>query len=248
MIGSAAMGINPLVGAGIEVGSSIIGSLFQGIANRRQNHRMVEFWKMNNEYNHPSAQMARLREAGLNPALMYGQNASGAAGNSSAPVRDAGAAPLQIGNPMEAYQNTKLFKLQSDNLRAQNTVLQNNAAQSAAKTAETLAKTRYLSRQEKEKLMMLSSRAQQELMKANYLRQNWELDIIEPEQMSFMREKKTEALLDKYALQKQNLSNAEKLGNLRDLERELKAMNLDFYQSQAILGMAAKILGLPQFR
>lgn len=35
-------------------------------------NRQLEFWKMQNEYNKPSAQVQRLKDAGLNPALMYG--------------------------------------------------------------------------------------------------------------------------------------------------------------------------------
>ena len=41
-------------------------------------------WRMQNEYNHPSAQMARLREAGLNPNLVYGK---GADATMAAPIR-----------------------------------------------------------------------------------------------------------------------------------------------------------------
>lgn len=50
---------------------------------RRWNEKM---WRANNAYNHPSAQMARLQEAGLNPRLIYGSNAGGASGVSGSPV------------------------------------------------------------------------------------------------------------------------------------------------------------------
>lgn len=40
--------------------------------NERNYERNVEFWQMQNDYNHPAAQMQRLREAGLNPNLVYG--------------------------------------------------------------------------------------------------------------------------------------------------------------------------------
>lgn len=42
-----------------------------------------ENWRMQNEYNSPTAQMERLKEAGLNPHLVYGSGASGASGSSS---------------------------------------------------------------------------------------------------------------------------------------------------------------------
>lgn len=41
-----------------------------------QNDLNVENWKMQNEYNLPRNQMQRLREAGLNPNLVYGSGAS----------------------------------------------------------------------------------------------------------------------------------------------------------------------------
>ena len=36
-------------------------------------NRQKEFWNMQNEYNTPTKQVERLKAAGLNPALMYGQ-------------------------------------------------------------------------------------------------------------------------------------------------------------------------------
>lgn len=133
---AAAIGINPLVGMGVGLGTDLINQMVQGISNRRQNKRMVDFWKMNNEYNHPSSQMARLRQAGLNPNLIYGSNAAGAAGNATAP-KPFEYTPPQVSNPIAEYQNVKLFNLQSDNLRAANTLKEQQTAQSAAATALT---------------------------------------------------------------------------------------------------------------
>jgi hypothetical protein len=53
-------------------------------AQRLANKHNVKFWNMQNEYNHPSAQMSRLREAGLNPHMLYGQGVSGATGAAGA--------------------------------------------------------------------------------------------------------------------------------------------------------------------
>lgn len=41
-----------------------------------QNATNIENWKMQNEYNSPSAQMQRLQEAGLNPNLVYDKGAT----------------------------------------------------------------------------------------------------------------------------------------------------------------------------
>lgn len=43
---------------------------------RWQNATNIENWDMQNAYNHPSAQMKRLEESGLNPNLVYGKGTS----------------------------------------------------------------------------------------------------------------------------------------------------------------------------
>ena len=59
-----------------------IGSIFTGGASARkqyqyqsklmdkQNQQQIDFWNMNNKYNTPLAQRARLEQAGYNPDLM----------------------------------------------------------------------------------------------------------------------------------------------------------------------------------
>lgn len=58
----------------------------------------VAMWEMNNAYNNPSAQMSRLRSAGLNPALNMGTNPTGSAQMASAPTPH----PAVTGAPMQA--------------------------------------------------------------------------------------------------------------------------------------------------
>lgn len=76
----AAFGI-PLA---IGLGSQLVNWAAQGSANRkarkwaehmydRQRQDALADWNMMNAYNHPSAQMARFRDANLNPNLIYGQ-------------------------------------------------------------------------------------------------------------------------------------------------------------------------------
>ena len=48
-------------------------------------NRSIEMWNMNNAYNDPSAQMERLKQAGLNPNLVYGGGATTTASAPSAP-------------------------------------------------------------------------------------------------------------------------------------------------------------------
>ena len=77
----------PLSGI-ITAGGQIIG---QHMANRtnialaqQQRDWSKQMWHLQNQYNNPIQQIKRLKEAGINPALMYGQNAGGASGNAGA--------------------------------------------------------------------------------------------------------------------------------------------------------------------
>lgn len=46
---------------------------------QRQNDYNLQMWNMQNQYNSPASQMARFKEAGLNPNLIYGQGQPGLA-------------------------------------------------------------------------------------------------------------------------------------------------------------------------
>lgn len=80
-----------LIGAGMSAGgglASTAGSLANNWMSRKWSEDMyerqfadqVDFWNMQNVYNSPVQQMARLKEAGLNPRLIYGQSSGGASG------------------------------------------------------------------------------------------------------------------------------------------------------------------------
>lgn len=93
-----------------------IGNLFTGGMSARkqykyqsklmdkQNQQQIDFWKMNNDYNTPFAQRARLEQAGLNPDLMYG--GSGSVAQSQMPGAAAGSAPnVDYGDTSGAFAN-----------------------------------------------------------------------------------------------------------------------------------------------
>lgn len=81
------MPIDPFFGSLVSAGGSFVGSiangLFGGAQVRRQlkaNKELAQYqfdlnrkqWQAENDYNSPKAQMQRLKEAGLNPNLVYG--------------------------------------------------------------------------------------------------------------------------------------------------------------------------------
>lgn len=134
--------MNPaLIGAGAQLGATLIGAGFQGIQNRkarrwqermyeRQMRDSIALWTMQNEYNSPAAQMERFKAAGLNPNLIYGRGSSGLAGNiptPSAPHGKFDPPDLSGLSGLAGYFDMEIKHAQADNLRTQNTVLYEEA-------------------------------------------------------------------------------------------------------------------------
>ena len=103
------------ISAGIAVGGSLVNGLMQGGQNRanrkwqsKENQKArdynTEMWEKNNAYNDPTQQMARLKNAGINPHLAYSQggvtNTSSSPASSNASSMPEGRAPQLDVNAM----------------------------------------------------------------------------------------------------------------------------------------------------
>jgi hypothetical protein len=110
---------------------------WQTAENEKAYARSVEMWNMQNRYNSPTAQMSRLRQAGLNPNLVYG---SGVTGNSagSAPqyqpakIQRATMEPyrgwnLGLSDAASMYMAMRQNKAQVENMEAQNKLIKEQA-------------------------------------------------------------------------------------------------------------------------
>jgi len=90
----------------------IAGQLYSANQNKKAQERAdrqnIKFFNMQNAYNDPSLQMARLKKAGLNPNLIYGQSVAGATGNSGSAPSPSRAAPTGaetiIPNTLASFQ------------------------------------------------------------------------------------------------------------------------------------------------
>lgn len=90
----------------------------------KQRGHALEDWQRQNDYNSPLAQMNRLKDAGLNPNLVYGATAPG---NSSGPVHSATppqwspkAPQFDGASPIASYYDTATRSATLDNIRAMN--------------------------------------------------------------------------------------------------------------------------------
>lgn len=100
-------------------------------------------WVMQNEYNHPLEQMNRLRQAGLNPNLVYGKGADATAGSiqSATPGR-VNFQPSQLPQQVAGLvQSIRLNKAQTDNVAANTQVAMANKNAIEAGVAKTLQET-----------------------------------------------------------------------------------------------------------
>lgn len=87
--------VGPILDSTLGIAGGVIQNRHQLKLQREQQNWNLQQWNRQNEYNHPLQQMSRLKEAGLNPHLIYGSNAGGAAGTAE---EVKGYTPAQIQN------------------------------------------------------------------------------------------------------------------------------------------------------
>lgn len=134
--------ISAIVGAGANLGATAM----QNTANRKlakQQRKWNEWmWDKQNAYNLPSAQMQRLKDAGLNPRLIYGSGSSntGVSSSPAKPYQRAEAQRLELGTPFQDYVNIKYMGAQTDNVRAKTETERENQLLKIAQTAESISR------------------------------------------------------------------------------------------------------------
>ena len=142
-LGAAA---SSLLGAGLNAQSQQHANAMNMKIAKYQNAWNLEQWYRENEYNLPTAQMARLKAAGLNPNLVYG---SGGASTTAAQSPRAAAANYQAvdygldnqgQNAVNTYMAYQNYLLQKSHIDAQNNVLQAQADAVRANTLYTTAR------------------------------------------------------------------------------------------------------------
>lgn len=129
--------LSPLIGLAGAAGTTALNQVFARGAEKRsrawsemmderQWNRNLEQWHRQNEYNSPAAQMERFREAGLNPAFMYGKGSAGSGLAGAVPTTDPKKPDFpvpqvanfqDIGNQMV---NSRLAQSRAEEVRSQN--------------------------------------------------------------------------------------------------------------------------------
>lgn len=124
---------------------------WQQAENERAFDRSVEMWNLQNAYNTPSAQMSRLRQAGLNPNLVYGSGVTGNSAGSTpsyqpAKGERATVAPytgwnLGLNDAVSLYMAAKRNKAEVENMEAQNALIREQVNTEGIKQSNIAAST-----------------------------------------------------------------------------------------------------------
>lgn len=140
-----------LIGAGASLlGSAISGAFNLGSNNKSfkqskelmqlQNSMNLENWNRNNAYNSPSEQIKRLRSAGINPDLFYGNGANGIVPAES-PSTGLGSAPSPASIHSDFGESTMNGMLMAHQMK----LLDSEANKNEAITEQTNAQTPWIS-------------------------------------------------------------------------------------------------------
>lgn len=162
-----------MIGAAIAAGASILGGVigsrsqkktndknmelakyqnaWQAQENEKAYQRNLQMWNLQNEYNSPAQQMARLRSAGLNPNLVYGNGVTGNSAGSTpqyqpADIKRAELSPYRGWNQglSDAVSNFLAYRsnrAQVENMEAQNSLIRQQTATEATRQANIAAST-----------------------------------------------------------------------------------------------------------
>ncbi|AXL15467.1 DNA pilot protein [Microviridae sp.] len=157
----------PAISGVASIASNIFGN--SGAKKREQESRdfNLEQWKRQNAYNHPTEQMARLKEAGLNPNMIYGGSPGQATGNAGA-VAPGKAPDYRLDNPINAldFEQAKSIRAQTNYTQANEDFLAQRNANQVLKNA-ILSNDKYISDQGKEaKAEMIKQQLAQMQMKS----------------------------------------------------------------------------------
>lgn len=160
------LAIAPLIIAGIiAAAGSIISGVLKSKSDSNANAQQMQYnqdaynqqrqdaladWQRQTDYNSPTAQMARMKAAGLNPILAAGNITTTSPTVRSSdyqsftprsvnPLEGLDKATSQMGDSLVDYYDVKIKEAQYDNLKTQNTVMLQDQMLKAAQTAATTA-------------------------------------------------------------------------------------------------------------
>lgn len=231
----------------ISAGASLVGQAINAGSTGNQNKKNrqfteymynkqkqdnLDFWNMQNSYNSPEQEMARLLKAGLNPNLVYG---NGAATSNAGAIQTPHAQPYRgeapqfnLSEPVEGYFNAVSQLETLSNQKKQGTILD---AQKALMDADLVSKTF----DNVYKVDTQHIKRAGDAAKANYTQQLYDSKLQEYNLKADMMDViKAQMIATKDAVQKDNTIR-DKRGKLMDIDFDINSirsrMSRDQYRS-----------------
>ena len=109
----------PAIGSGLGIIDNVVGRNSIKKQNERDRQFQLDMWNATNTYNSPASQMERLKAAGLNPNLVYG---NGSATNTASNITPTASKPIpsaMVGSAINSYIDTQQKNLQNDLIASQ---------------------------------------------------------------------------------------------------------------------------------
>lgn len=133
----------PLIGSAVNAGANLLTNASQKRTSLemydKQRIDALADWNRQNEYNSPKNQMARFKEAGLNPHLIYGQT------NTAPAVRSSSLDTPKLQAPqIDTNVNPILTALQIENMKKQGALMDAQAIKTNAETDWKNLNTKFL--------------------------------------------------------------------------------------------------------
>lgn len=179
-----------LVSAGASVGGAIYSNKKNSENVDKQNKFNLDMWKMANQYNTPVAQVNRLREAGINPALALGNISPGTAQGVTSATHQPTINPLQdlpniVGNGISQTMQYDLMKKQKEQIESN--IRLNNANASGTEIAN-----KYVDAREQADISQKNAGSAKLQADADLSRQVWENNRISLPLQNKLTEKQIE--------------------------------------------------------
>jgi hypothetical protein len=222
------------IGGAIQAIGNIAGQFISNAGSARQNRKnrewQEEMWNKNNAYNTPTMQMARFKEAGLNPHLIYGQGNSGNSGGppSLPPQRPEG--QLNFGDAIASYVANRKQQTEIDNMKKAQEVMEADKTLKDAQTVNTLsssAKTQQETVQASELFDTVSAQAQANLRNTTLQTSKIQADIDNTLQSTKLSQTQQSQLKQSIEESRSRIQNMKVENDLKGQEVELKKLELE---------------------
>ncbi len=214
--------------AGAGVVSGAVNAFSQGNMNKKNRQHQEYMWNKQNQYNTPTAQMQRFKDAGLNPHLIYGQGSNGNAMAPNTPNQE----PIKT-NFMDVamqYVATKKQQTEIDNLEKAKEVMEADRILKEATTVNTLtnsSKTEQERQQSADLFQTVSDQAKMNLSNSTLQSSKISSEINQIRASTRLTDTQKNNVEQSIRESQQRINNLRKDASIKDKEAELKQLDIN---------------------